>query len=320
MKKKYALFILIISILFLCIFFLFKKGKQYDDTFLYFDTLIEVKYKGKKDYKKEIEELFLHYHNLTTRYEEYGNNVYGILHNKEESETLELNPDLYEMLEYAQSFKEKSDGKYNIELGCVFQLWKDAKEKETIPSIEELQACENHPLILLGNNKILNNHPNLDLGSFAKGYAVQKLGEFFQEKEVKDYLINAGGNVLVGTPSNKTYYRVGIQNPDNSDLLKILNVKEKAVVTSGGYERFYEYDGVKYHHIIDPGTLFPAKTMKSVTVIASDSGLADILSTTLFLMTEEEGKEFLKDYSDVDVIWVTNENEVITTKGVSNYE
>ena len=87
-----------------------------------------------------------------------------------------------------------------------------------------------------------------------------------------------------------------------------------SVVTSGGYERFYLYEGVLYHHIIDPKTKYPANYMKSVTVIANDSTLCDLLSTTLFLMSVEDGIEFIKEY-EVDVIWYTNNNEIIKSEG-----
>ena len=92
-------------------------------------------------------------------------------------------------------------------------------------------------------------------------------------------------------------------------------------MTSGGYERFYEYNGHKYSHIIDPNTKYPVEYMKSVTVICDDSAFADALTTTLFLMSIEEGQEFVKDMDmDIDVIWYSNDDEVYTTSGVENYE
>ena len=93
-----------------------------------------------------------------------------------------------------------------------------------------------------------------------------------------------------------------------------------SVVTSGGYARYYEYNGKRYHHIINPKTQFPPEYSKSVTVITEDSSLGDILSTILFLMPIEEGQEFISEFENVDVIWYTNENKIVTTKGIKKYE
>ena len=165
------------------------------------------------------------------------------------------------------------------------------------------------------NNKILNDKVTIDLGSIVKGYVTEKAGNYLESIGIDYYLINAGGNVKAGK-SNKGYYNIGIASPINNETFEIVQDENISVVTSGGYERFYEYNGVMYHHIIDPNTLYPANNMKSVTVIGEDSGLCDILSTTLFLMDIDEGKEFIKNY-DVKVIWFTNDNEIIKS---DNYE
>ena len=129
------------------------------------------------------------------------------------------------------------------------------------------------------------------------------------DKKINKYIINAGGNVVVG--KKNPYYKIGIEDADNtSNIIDVVNKNNVCVVTSGGYRRFYTYNGKKYHHIIDPNTNFPTEYMKSVTIISSDCTLADALSTTLFLMDIESGKEFIKKY-DVDVIWYSNDNEVI---------
>ena len=153
------------------------------------------------------------------------------------------------------------------------------------------------------------------MGAITKGYVTEKVGKYLEDNGINYYLINAGGNVKVGK-SNKGYYNIGIASPISDETFEIVKDENISVVTSGGYERFYEYDGVKYHHIINPNTKYPADYMKSVTVIGKDSGLCDILSTTLFLMDIDEGKEFIKDY-DVKVIWFTNDDEIIKS---DNYE
>ena len=164
------------------------------------------------------------------------------------------------------------------------------------------------------NDKILNDKVNIDLGAIVKGYVTEKAGNYLENIGIDYYLINAGGNVKAGK-SNKGYYNIGIASPINqNETFEIVKGENISVVTSGGYERFYEYEGVLYHHIIDPNTKYPANNTKSVTVIGKNSGVCDALSTIIFLMDVDEGKEFIKDY-DVDVIWFTNDNEIIKSDG-----
>ena len=181
------------------------------------------------------------------------------------------------------------------------------------------KANKKNDIVLLGDNKIKNNHPNIDLGGVSKGYTTQKVGAYLESVGIKYYLINAGGNVLAGSSYNKPYYKIGIQSPDKNGISYILNSSNLSVVTSGGYERNYLYNGEVYHHIISPKTLFPTNYMKSVTVVSHDSGLSDLLSTTLFLMDVDSGKEFLKEY-DAEAMWILNDNSIVKSEGFSSYE
>ena len=115
------------------------------------------------------------------------------------------------------------------------------------------------------------------------------------------------------------YYKIGIQSPDKEGISYVINSSNLSVVTSGGYERNYIYNGEVYHHIISPKTLFPTNYMKSVTVVSHDSGLSDLLSTTLFLMDVDSGKEFLKEY-DAEAMWILNDNSIVKSEGFSSYE
>ena len=158
------------------------------------------------------------------------------------------------------------------------------------------------------------------MGAIAKGYATEKVGEYLKEKGISKFIINAGGNVLVGEHYDNSKYKIGLEKPDQTkEIYKVLKLNNTSVVTSGGYERFYTYEGKTYHHIIDYNTMYPANYFKSVTVITKDSGLADTLSTSLFLMSVEDGKKLIKDL-DVDVIWYTIDDEIIKTEGIKGYE
>lgn len=331
MKNKQLLKVvglLIIMILFCLGIYMYSNQKQeYSKNIYYMDTYINVKIYSNNKVKADnilgdVEQIYKEYHELTDRYNHYDGiiNVYDIHNNNLDDEYLTLNSKLYEILEFSNNWNEKYH-KLNIEIGNVIDVWKSYRDKQNgVPTIEELQLNNNHiNLVLLGDNKILNNHPNLDLGSIAKGYATEEVGKYLESIGVEEYLINAGGNVKAGKTYKKENYKIGVQSPVKEELLIIINGSNISVVTSGGYERNYEYDGKFYHHIIDPDTLMPSNNMKSVTVVTKDSRLGDTLSTTLFLMSVEEGQEFIKEY-DVEAIWYTNDDKIIRSENFSNYE
>ncbi len=166
------------------------------------------------------------------------------------------------------------------------------------------------------NNRIYIKDKNvsIDLGGIAKGYAVEKIYEDLTDKGVNSAILNAGGNVMViGSKTDGEPWRVGIQTPSANELetanIAVLSLEgTHAIVTSGDYQRYYEADGKLYSHIIDPTTLYPARFMRSVTVVCDDSTLADCLSTTLFTLSYEEGKELINQLQQknihVQAVWV----------------
>lgn len=330
MKRILKIIGVLLVALALCILIYIYSNKkaEYTKHIYYMDTYIHVKiYTNNKnkaeDVLNNVEKIYKEYHELTDRYNHYDGilNVYDIYHNTLEDETLTLDSKLYEVLEYADNWNKKYY-KLNIEMGNIIDVWKKyCDSNEGIPTVEELKENSSYiNLVLLGDNQVLNNHPNLDLGSLAKGYATEVAGDYLESIGINEYLINAGGNVKVGESYNKEYYKIGVQSPiESSDLLTIVNGTHISVITSGGYERNYSYNGEIYHHIIDPDTLMPSNYMKGVTVIAKDSGEGDALSTILFLMSVEEGQKFIKDY-DVEVIWYTNDNQIIRSENFSDYE
>ncbi len=308
------------------------EGKEYTRNFFYMDTYIYVKL-YETDSKKaerafqEIETIYQEYHKLADRYQSYDDivNLYTIHNNTLEVDTITLDQRLYDMISYGKKWYDKSNGKLDISMGDVLDVWKQYRDNQNgIPTIEELEQNDRsniEDIILLDNNQIKNNHVNIDLGAIAKGYATEMVGEYLESIGIYNYLINAGGNVKVGIPQNKNKFSIGIEDPNSKqgEICKIVYGKNISVVTSGGYERYYEYNGQKYHHIIDPDTLMPANHMKSVTVIADDSRLGDILSTVLFLMPIEEGQMFIEN-ENAEAIWHNNENQIITSSGMNQYE
>ena len=295
--------------------------------YFYMDTYINVKIYDDIDDQifNEIEKIYKEYHELADRYHEYGNlkNIYYIKNNDSLDETIKLDEKLCNMIELGIEYSNKTDNKFNINMADILDVWSTYRSSQNgIPMLEELQIAKNkiNSIKFVGKCEILNNHPSIDLGAIAKGYATEEVGKYLKNQNITKFIINAGGNVLVGKHYDGGKYKIGLETPNQTkEIYKVLKVENKSVVTSGGYERFYTYEGKNYHHIIDYTTLYPANNFKSVTIITDSSALADTLSTSLFLLSIEDGKRLIENM-DVEVVWYTVDDKVITTEGISKYE
>ncbi|WP_454207248.1 FAD:protein FMN transferase [Peptoniphilus sp. Marseille-Q6390] len=232
----------------------------------------------------------------------------------------------------------------NIALGPVTKLWNEYRELyeggktkeevialkgEALPSDAELEKLR--PLVNIDKIKLddekqtvsLEKGMELDLGATAKGFATELVAKELEDRGVKSCVISAGGNVrIIGKPTDgRDNFKIGIQNPDlesHDQVLASLNVANTSIVTSGDYQRYFDLDGVRYCHIIDPDTLKPAHEIKSATVIKEDSGLCDFLSTAAFNSTDDEIKE-LSDKTGAGIVWVDKNMNVKSTENASKF-
>lgn len=232
----------------------------------------------------------------------------------------------------------------NIALGPVTKLWNEYRELyeggktkeevialkgEALPSDAELEKLR--PLVNIDKIKLddekqtvsLEKGMELDLGATAKGFATELVAKELEDRGVKSCVISAGGNVrIIGKPTDgRDNFKIGIQNPDlesPDQVLASLNVANTSIVTSGDYQRYFDLDGVRYCHIIDPDTLKPAHEIKSATVIKEDSGLCDFLSTAAFNSTDDEIKE-LSDKTGAGIVWVDKDMNVKSTENASKF-
>lgn len=306
--------------------------KEYSKNIYYMDTYIHVKvYAGNQLHASEVlsgvEKIYKEYHELTNKYKEYKGvkNLYYIAYNTNEAETITIDKRLYELLQYGKDVYELTDGKIDISMGNVLDTWKSYRDSEYgVPTLEELNLVNTgniEDIVLLEKNQILNNHVNIDLGAIAKGYVTELAAKYLEKEGINRYIINAGGNVIVGENKEDAKYSIGLENPDDPmGIYKIIYGNNVSVVTSGGYNRYYEWEGKRYSHIINPTTLFPDNYMKSVTVICSSSKFADVLSTMLFMMSVEDGKKYVNSLDGVEAIWYTLDNQIVTTDGIYKYE
>lgn len=242
---------------------------------------------------------------------------------------------IIDMLNLAKEFYTYSNGEFDITMGAVLKIWHSYREagialnsqgqNAPVPTYDELAEVKNDcgwDKVVIDDeaNTVFITDPkaSLDVGGLAKGYAAEQVGKDLTNKGIGGGYLNVGRNIrLLGSKIDGTAWRIGITDPsgtsDNSLLAVDVN-PSYSVVTSGDYERYYTgSDGVRYSHIIDPQTLFPATYYHSVTIIGDDSGVCDCLSTTLFTMTVEEGKKVIEAYAaatkkKVSVVWVMDAN------------
>ena len=243
---------------------------------------------------------------------------------------------IIEFLEFCVENYPNTDNTVNIAMGSVLTIWHDFREfgtanpaEASLPKMPDLQAAALNmdigSLIIDGDSKTVflkNKGMSLDVGAAAKGYAAGAVANDVKALGMTSALLDIGGNVVaIGKPLDgvRDRWGVGVQDPRQAagglaGIIDTVFVSDCAVVTSGDYQRFYMVDNARYNHIIDPGTLMPARRYASVTVIAKDSGLADILSTALFIVDETEGREICKR-NNTEAIWVYHDGQVSYTDG-----
>ena len=223
----------------------------------------------------------------------------------------------------------ETDGAFDITVYPLMQLWGFTDGNYRVPTEEELAET----MQVVGADGISYDEGTgkaafgkegmeIDFGGIAKGYTSGRIMEIFKENGVESGLVSLGGNVqTLGRKPDGRNFKIGIQNPDeDSSFLAVIEAADEAVITSGGYERYFEEDGVKYHHILDPKTGCPARSgLLSVSIVSPDGLLADGLSTALFVMGEEDAVSFWKGHSDsFEMILYTEDGRLLATGGLKD--
>jgi thiamine biosynthesis lipoprotein len=240
-----------------------------------------------------------------------------------------LSADATAILEAALSLHAETDGAFNPLMYPLMEAWGFPTQNYCVPDAETLQAllpltdCDALTLDPeTGSVTLMKDGMQLDLGGIVKGYTSSAIATLFADNGVTSGIVSLGGNVQVmGTKPDGSLWRVGVQNPDSSgDYLGILEVQDKAVITSGGYERYFEQDGNTYHHILDPETGYPAQSgLISVTIVSEDGTLADGLSTALFVMGLDKAEAFWQAHDDTfDAIFQTDDGTLYVTAGIAS--
>jgi len=307
--------------------------KQYSATFLtVFDTVTtilgrDVSEEAFSQKAQAVHDDLLRYHQLFDIYKEYEglNNLKTV--NDHPGEAVSVDRAIIDLLLDCKAYYELTGGRVNAAMGSVLYLWHEAREdglndmaNAYLPDADALAEAARHTSwdsVVIGAEKgtvtITDPGLRLDVGAIAKGWSVQRAAE----KAPAGLLISVGGNVCATGPKDDsgTPWVVGVQDPDGGDnYLHTLYLTQGSMVTSGDYQRVYMVDGEMYHHIIDPDTLYPGTLWRAVTVVCPDSGLADALSTALFLLPIEEGQRLLDECKSY-ALWVGADGEMYYSEG-----
>ena len=290
-------------------------------------------------WSENVHEAYFYMHKLFDTYHTYDEE--GIvsvcaLNQRAASEPVTVDPILFSLLTFCKSQYALCQEQVNVAMGSVLSIWHDYRESgladpenAALPPMEALEAASAHAdiddLVLDAQNMTVyfaDPALKLDVGAVAKGYATEIVAQMLLSGDMPSFIISAGGNVRCGQKplDGRARWGVSIQDPGPADglpgtgYMDVLYLTNLSVVTSGDYQRYYVVDGKVYHHIIDPGTLYPAARWRSVTIVCRDSGLADILSTALFVLSREEGQALL-DKTKAEAMWMDGQGNCYYSPG-----
>lgn len=289
-----------------------KNNKTYTENGLYFDTIVNITV-----YNKEDAQLLTECMRLCDKYEQMlsrtieGSDVYRI--NNAGGKSVEVSDETAFLIEKSLEYSEMTEGKIDITVAPLCDLWNFADNRGknvTPPPDEEIMRLLEHvdyTKVKVEGNTVTLEDPKaaIDLGFIAKGYIADRIKDYLLENNVQSAVISLGGNtVLIGNKPDGSKYKVGIRKPftTENECIDTLEAANTSIVTSGTYERYFEYDGNIYHHILDATTGYPSATeYNAVTVVSDDSMTADALSTTCLILGEAESRKFKanKKVSDI---------------------
>ncbi len=238
-----------------------------------------------------------------------------------------INRDVARVLAMAQSISRKSNGAFDISFKPLGRLW-DVKNRKKPPlqaSIDSVKAFVDYTQLQLDTTRLElyleKTGMQIGLGGIAKGYAAKAAGHVLEQNGIKNYIVNAGGDLYYSGKKGQQYWTSGIKSPEKESepLLKFKVLKDMGVATSGEYENFFVYDGKKYHHIINPQSGYPAEGYKSVTVFSENPALADAYATAFFIIGYEKALQIVEDDQTIAFIMIDNSNELKKSTNLNNF-
>lgn len=288
------------------------------DTYMSVDVSSEKSESAAEDMAVKIEQRVNQLDAALSRTQQAGD-LYKLNHAN--GQPTEVSDDTYTALEKALEYAEMTNGAFDPTMAPLTDLWGIGTERQQVPAQSDidaaLQTVGTQHVHENGDAVTLDSGSKIDLGGIAKGYAADLCADILKSADADGLLVLGGNIYAVGTNEGKDW-NIGIADPDEpTDTVAAVAVHDLSVVTSGDYERYFEQDGVRYHHIFDPKTGYPAASgLRSVTVIDENSTRADALTTALFVMGADKGRAYCEE-NGIAAVFITSDRQVFTTEKVS---
>lgn len=288
-----------------------------------FDTVVSIRI-----YDKDAQDIL---DNCIRKCEDYDNRfsrtkenseIYQLNHSG--GQAVQLSDDTVELINLGLEYSKRSEGHFDITIAPLSDLWDFKNNTGTVPdasAIAEASSHVNYQNVLVNGNtvQLLDPYAAIDLGGIAKGYIADQLKKYLEEEGIRHAVIDLGGNILAlnGKP-NGTSYNIGIQKPfdELGTPITTVKIKDKSIVSSGVYQRYFKVNDTIYHHILNPGTGYPYENnLLGVTIISPSSTEADALSTTCFAMGLKNGLEYVNSLPSVEAVFITNDYKLHYSSG-----
>ena len=229
--------------------------------------------------------------------------------------------ELKQLLSRSLHWSRKTDGAFDVSGGPLFELWEQARERGVLPSQEEVDACRaltgyRHIELTGGSVRLEQVGMELGFGAIGKGFAADRAAAFLESKELSNFIVDAGGDLLVRGRRGDRSWNVAVRHPRSAEFLARLENDNCAIATSGDYERYFVINGQRYSHMLDLRTGWPAGHLNSVTVITRSAADADALATALFVMDASRSMDLVESLPDVEALLVDENGKVALSTGL----
>ncbi len=314
-----------------------KRVVEYSSQQFLMDTLVTIKVYGKdrEQLRSAVNEAFAemrHIAELSDRFPKPGSPAFLAsdvckINQMAGKQPVHVQPDTLAMLAMAQHYAELTGGAFDSTIGPVMDLWSFGSDTPSVPnpsSVQKALALVDWRAVVLdqvaGTVYLKKPGMKLDLGAVAKGYATEKASRLLQQRGIVSGLLDAGGNIrTIGINTAHKPWKIGIKDPRMAGkLAAVVTVQDASAVTSGDYYRSFEQDGLRYHHLINPHTGYPARHTRSSTVLTKDAGVADILSTAFFILPPDQALQLAEKLDGVDLVLITADGALRYTRPLQN--
>jgi|ERR1035437_4705795 thiamine biosynthesis lipoprotein len=320
-KKLLLIFFITAAVVTVCAFLIrkFIRPQVQKQTRFMMDTLVTIQVPGGRSVLPAIEKAMDRMEEVDKKFSilDPGSIIYKF--NNEGTPVTD--PEIIKVMQRAIRVSELSGGKFDVTVYPLMKLWGfyATKHLPTKEEIRETLKIVGYKYLVIKDGKMtkLKKGVGVDIGGIAKLYVVEEGAKVLKKEGIKSALMDAGGDIYaIGTLYGKPW-RVGIRDPRGDGVIGGLDVSDMLVVSSGDYERFFMKDGVRYHHIMDPFTGYPARGLSSSTIFCSDPAMADGLSATVFILGKDKGFALAKKLGYFEAVVVTEDQKIYYSEGLA---